>query len=232
LEGGNVIYVILIVCSYLLGSVPFGLLIAKAHGKDLRSVGSGNIGATNVARALGRKWAYVCFLLDMLKGLVPMLATMFLTTSAHTQAETGNIIHLWLWLAVGCAAILGHIFPIYVRFRGGKGVTTSFGVALGLWPYFTACALAAIALWAVVVLIWRYVSLASMVASMAFPVFLVLAINLIPGRDLAELWPLLVAAGAIPLAVIARHRGNIKRLVAGTESKVLQRRQDGNNTDK
>jgi glycerol-3-phosphate acyltransferase PlsY len=223
-------YVILIVGAYLLGSIPFGLLIAKAHGKDLRSVGSGNIGATNVARALGRKWAYVCFLLDMLKGLVPMLATMFLTASPGTGPETGPIIHLWLWLAVGCAAILGHIFPVYVKFKGGKGVTTSFGVALGLWPYFTACAFAAIVLWAIVVLIWRYVSLASIVASIAFPVFMVLATILIGGRALVDVWPLLITAAAIPLIVIARHRENIKRLRAGTESKVLQRPRNGNCT--
>ncbi|UCG58727.1 MAG: glycerol-3-phosphate 1-O-acyltransferase PlsY [Phycisphaerales bacterium] len=220
-------YVILIVGAYLLGSIPFGLLIAKAHGKDLRSIGSGNIGATNVARALGRKWAYGCFLLDMLKGLVPILATMLLIRRWSTPADTGGVIHLWLWIAVGCAAILGHIFPIYVKFKGGKGVATSFGVALGLWPYFTACAFAAVVLWAVLVLIWRYVSLASIAASIAFPVFLVLAIALIPGRSFTDLWPLLVTAAAIPPVVIARHRKNIKRLIAGTEGKVLQRKRNG-----
>lgn len=226
------IYVILVVGAYLLGSIPFGLLIAKAHGKDLRSVGSGNIGATNVARALGRKWAYFCFLLDMLKGLVPMLATMFLTTSAGARPQTGNIIHLWLWLAVGCASILGHVFPIYMKFNGGKGVATSFGVALGLWPYFTVCAFAAIVVWAIVVLIWRYVSLASIVASITFPGFLAFAIVLIQSWGFAQLWPLLVAAAAIPLTVIARHRKNIKRLIAGTESKVLQRERSENRRDR
>jgi len=119
--------------AYLLGSIPFGLLIAKAHGKDLRTIGSGNIGATNVSRALGRKWAYVCFVLDVLKGGVPMLVTLSLVRGSSSESQTEKVILLWLWLAVGCAAILGHIFPIYVKFRGGKGVATSFGVALGLW---------------------------------------------------------------------------------------------------
>jgi len=221
------IFIILIIGSYLLGSIPFGLLIAKAHGKDLRSIGSGNIGATNVARALGRKWAYLCFLLDVLKGLIPMLAASILVSrfsilDEHRASSIEDQAVLWLWLAVGCAAILGHIFPIYLKFRGGKGVATSLGVALGLWPYYTICASFAIAIWTVVVLIWRYVSLASITASIAFPLLLILAIILRPSWDFVSLWPLLIAATAIPLMVIIRHRENIKRLLAGTESKVLK----------
>jgi len=216
-----------IVIAYLLGSIPFGLLIARAHGKDLRSIGSGNIGATNVARALGRRWAYLCFVLDVLKGLVPMLTTSILVSrfsilDEHRASGIEHQVLLWLWLSVGCAAILGHIFPIYAKFRGGKGVATSLGVAMGLWPYYTICASFAIAVWAVVVLIWRYVSLASIAASITFPLTLVLAIILIPDWHFVSLWPLLIAATAIPLMVIIRHRENIKRLLTGTESKVLK----------
>ncbi len=206
--------------AYLLGSIPFGLLIARAHGKDLRSIGSGNIGATNVSRALGRKWAYFCFFLDVLKGFVPTFVAMFLTTPLSTQSHTERIIVLWLWLAVGCAAVIGHIFPLYLRFKGGKGVATSFGVALGIWPYYTTCAPFAIATWIVVVLVWRYVSLASIVASVAFPITLASAIALRPGWHSADLWPLLVVAAAIPLMVVIRHRQNITRLIAGMESKI------------
>ena len=206
--------------AYLLGSIPFGLLIARAHGKDLRSIGSGNIGATNVSRALGRKWAYICFVLDVLKGFVPTFAAMFLAAPLSTQSHTERIIVLWLWLAVGCAAVIGHIFPLYLRFKGGKGVATSFGVALGIWPYYTTCAPFAIATWIVVVLVWRYVSLASIVASVAFPITLASAIALRPGWRFADLWPLLVVAAAIPLMVAIRHRQNITRLIAGTESKI------------
>ena len=211
------IFIILIIGSYLLGSIPFAFVIAKAHGKDLRSIGSGNIGATNLSRALGRKWAYFCFVLDVLKGLLPMLAIIRLVSSPLGIAE------LFLWLAVGCAAILGHIFPVYIKFKGGKGVATSLGVALGLWPYYTICASFAFVVWTAVVLLSRYVSLASIAASVAFPVALILAIALTPGWNFADLWPLLTAAIAIPLMVIMRHRENIKRLIAGTETKVFKR---------
>lgn len=209
-------FVILIIVAYLLGSIPFGLLIAKAHGRDLRSIGSGNIGATNLSRTLGRKWAYFCFILDAAKGLVPMLAAAKFIDSVPTTVE------LLLWLAVGSAAVLGHIFPIYIGFKGGKGVATSFGVALGLWPYYTVCALVTVAIWVVFVLLWRYVSLASIVASVAFPLTLILAILLIPAWRFANLWPILIAAVAIPLMVIIRHRENIKRLIGGTEGKILR----------
>ncbi len=210
-------FVILIIGAYLLGSIPFGLIIARAHGQDLRSIGSGNIGAMNLSRALGKRWAYLCFVLDVTKGLVPMLAATRLVFSPPSIAE------LLLALVVGCAAVLGHIFPIYIKFKGGKGVATSFGVALGLWPYYTICALFAIVVWMVVVLIWRYVSLASIAASIAFPIALILVIILTPNWDFANLWPLLTAAIAIPLMVIMRHRENVKRLIAGTESKAFSK---------
>jgi glycerol-3-phosphate acyltransferase PlsY len=208
--------------AYLLGSIPFGVLITKAYGKDLRAIGSGNIGATNVARALGKKWAYACFALDVLKGMIPMLVTMPFATSESAQGDE-FILHL-LWLAVGCAAIIGHIFPIYLEFKGGKGVSTSFGVALGLWPYYTISALIAITVWIAVVLIWRYVSLASIAASVTFPLTLISAIVIKPGWEFATLWPLVIAATVIPLMVIILHRENIKRLLAGTESKISQKK--------
>jgi glycerol-3-phosphate acyltransferase PlsY len=187
--------VILIIGAYLLGSIPFGLIIARAHGRDLRSIGSGNIGATNLARALGKKWAFFCFALDVTKGLLPMLAATSLYSSPPAIAE------LFLALAVGCAAVLGHIFPIYIKFKGGKGVATSFGVALGLWPYYTICSFIAFTVWATVVLLWRYISLASIAASITFPVAFILAIILTPAWSFADLWPLLTTATVIPLMV-------------------------------
>jgi glycerol-3-phosphate acyltransferase PlsY len=214
------IFVILLIGSYLLGSIPFGLIIAKAHGKDLRSIGSGNIGATNVARALGRKWAYLCFILDVLKGLLPMLAMRLFNTSIFTASYDEQAVVFLLWLMIGCAAILGHIFPIYLKFKGGKGVATSLGVALGLWPFYTICALFAIVIWAMVVLVWRYVSLASIIASISFPLILILAIIIAPDWEFVNLWPLLITAIAMPVMVIIRHRKNIKRLIEGTESKI------------
>jgi len=211
-------FVILIIGAYLLGSIPFGVIIAAAHGKDLRTIGSGNIGATNLSRALGRKWAIFCFCLDVLKGLIPMLV------AAKLISSPPGIVELFLWLAVGCASVLGHIFSIYIKFKGGKGVATSFGVALGLWPYYTICAVAAITVWAIVLLLWRYVSLASIVTSIVFPIALILIIMLNPSWNFTELWPLLTAATFIPVMVIVRHRENIRRLLAGTESRVFNKR--------
>jgi len=208
---------ILIMSAYLLGSIPFGLIIASVHGKDLRRTGSGNIGATNLSRLLGRKWAYLCFCLDVLKGLVPMLAARTLVA-----VEVGTV-ELLQWLAVGCAAVVGHIFPIYVKFKGGKGVATSFGVALGLWPYYTICAAFAFATWVIVVLVTGYVSLASISASVVFPVVLAAATGLVAGWNFTDLWPLEAAAIVIPLTVIIRHKENIKRLLGGYEDKIKGR---------
>ena len=216
------IFIIFIAGAYLLGSVPFGLIIAKAHNIDLRSVGSGNIGATNVGRALGKKWGYICFALDVLKGLIPMLAVLPFTTPVPVQTHSEQIILLFLWLAVGCAAILGHVFPIYVKFKGGKGVATSFGIALGLWPYYTICAVIAILIWIAVLILWKYVSLASITAAISFPIALIALIIIRPDWQFVTLWPLLIPAFAIPVLVILRHRENIKRLRSGKEHKIQQ----------
>lgn len=204
-----------LIAAYLLGSIPFSMIIAKAGGKDLRSIGSGNIGATNLARALGKKWGYFGFALDVLKGMLP---TLLAARCIVSSADTGQIA---LILAVGFAAVLGHIFPIYLKFKGGKGVATSFGVALGFWPYYTIPACVAFVVWLIVVLLTKYISLASIVASIAFPVALVTTIASIENWQMANLWPLLLAAVLMPAVVIIRHRANIKRIIAGTESKIL-----------
>jgi glycerol-3-phosphate acyltransferase PlsY len=213
-----------IVAAYLVGAIPFAQIIARAHGKDLRTIGSGNIGATNLARACGRKWGYACFALDVLKGLIPVAAARIV---AGRLLETDTAVgpgFLALWLAVGVAAILGHVFPVYLKFKGGKGVSTSFGVGLGLWPYFTVAAVVALGVWLLCAAIWRYVSLASICASVTFPVTLAVAIAAKHDWDLANLWPLLIASIAIPLLVIVLHRKNIERLLAGTESKIGSRK--------
>jgi len=213
----------LLLGAYLLGSVPFGPIIAAAYGIDLRKVGSGNIGATNLARALGRRWGYVCFVLDLAKGFLPaFVAGVWLYDIAGTNGLLAR-------LAVGCAAIIGHVFSVYLGFKGGKGVATSFGVALGFWPYYTLCAAITLLVWITFVLIWRYVSLASLAASVAFPVVLAAAIAFAPGWQLSELWSLMVVAIGIPVLVFVRHRENIVRLLAGTESKVLQKQRESTN---
>lgn len=211
-------YVLLIIGSYLIGSIPFGLIIAKAYGKDLRAIGSGNIGATNLSRALGRNWGYICFLLDVLKGFIPMLVADNIVSDELGMAEW------FICLGTGCAAILGHVYPIFAGFKGGKGVATSFGVAMGLWPYYTISATAALIVWAAVVLISHYISLASIVAALVFPITLIAAIAIKPEWNFLQLWPLLIVAVAIPILVIIKHKKNISRLIAGTENKVLNKK--------
>jgi acyl phosphate:glycerol-3-phosphate acyltransferase len=227
----GMVFVAAVIAAYLIGSIPFAYVLAKAHGKDLRTIGSGNIGATNLARALGRPWGYVCFGLDVLKGWVPMLVTLRVIKPVFLRSGGAEIHFLWLWLAVGCAAILGHVFPVFLGFKGGKGVATSFGVALGVWPYYTLGAALAAAVWGVVVLTWRYVSLASMVASVSFPLILGAAMWMMPGWEPSALWPLMVVATIIPVMVIVLHRTNIRRLLTGTEARIRGRATD-NQPDK
>jgi len=203
--------------AYLIGSIPFGVLIARAHGVDLRARGSGNVGATNVGRVLGGRWGYLCFALDVAKGLGPVLAAgLWLRDPSGADPSA---YHQAAWLAVAFGAIAGHVFSLLLRFRGGKGVATSLGVLLGFWPYFTFPGLAALGVWAAVVLTWRYVSLASIAAAAAFPVLFVGAC-LLAGRSLADLWPLLAFAAAMAALVIVRHRSNIRRLMNGTENRI------------
>ncbi|MCD6174881.1 MAG: glycerol-3-phosphate 1-O-acyltransferase PlsY [Planctomycetes bacterium] len=219
-------FLTLILFAYLLGSIPFGFMIAKAHGKDLRLIGSGNIGATNATRALGKKWGYLCLLLDVLKGLIPMLLVPMLNLVDSQTASPGR---LALWLLVGCAAVLGHVFPIYLKFKGGKGVATSLGIVLGLWPYYTLCGIGVFAIWGVTLLIWRTVSLSSILAAISFPVLLLLAILVHDEPwDFVQLWPLLFMSVLMALLVVARHTENIKRLLNGSESKIMQTKNSTN----
>lgn len=205
-------YVAFPLAGYLVGSVPFGVIIARARGINLRNVGSGNVGATNVARALGRKWGYACFFLDMFKGLAPVLAAGALLRGLEGFPSPA---HQAAWLAAGFGTIAGHIFPVWLKFHGGKGVATALGVVLGIYPYFTFPGLCAFALWAVLVLAWRYISLGSITAAAAFvPLFV--AFN----RPVADYWPLLAFAAAMAALIITRHRQNIARLAKGNESKI------------
>ena len=211
-------FFIMFVCAYLLGSVPFGLLIARMHGVDIQKVGSGNIGATNVVRNLGKKWGILCFFLDCLKGLVPMLV-------AGMFVEDVSVASLSMWLGVGCAAILGHVFPVFLKFKGGKGISTSMGVMLGLYPYLTIPGVFTFVVWVVVLFVFRYVSLASVLAAVAFPILLTGAIVVMDGWEFGELWPLLVVASVLAGLIVIRHVGNIKRIMAGSESKAFQGKQ-------
>jgi glycerol-3-phosphate acyltransferase PlsY len=205
-------YVILFLAGYFLGAVPFAYVVAKlAAGVDIRTVGSGNVGASNVRRAVGNTAGIAVLILDIGKGFVPVHFFPDLLAPALPQAPA----------AVVCAlgAVLGHVFTVFLKFRGGKGVATSCGVALGLAPLPAAIALAT---FAGVVAVWRYISLGSMAAA---GVFLVGSL-LLEDDPLGANLPVTGLAVAVVVLIVVRHRTNIQRLLAGTENKVGQDRQE------
>jgi glycerol-3-phosphate acyltransferase PlsY len=204
--------------AYLAGSIPFGLLVGLAKGIDVRKAGSGNIGATNVARLLGGRFFALVFTLDLLKGLLPVLTAAWLL---HGQAKLAA--DYALWLLVAFAAVAGHMFSIFLRFKGGKGVATSTGVILGVFPYFTFAGLIAAAVAMAAFFATRYVSVMSMLGAICFPIAY-LSIALIKGWDpLGRQLPLLLFAVLICALIVYKHRTNIARLRAGTENRVGSR---------
>lgn len=211
-----------LLAGYLCGAIPFGLLIGRLKGIDIRTCGSGNIGATNAGRVLGKPFGYLVFGLDLLKGLLPtMFAGFFLQRLGASQSSAGSIVYL-LWVAVATSCILGHMFPIYLKFKGGKGVATALGALLGIYPYFTLPALIALFLWVVVTLTTRYVSVGSMAAAGGFPIVFAIMVyaqsdTWVGGR---QLWPLYLFTIVVAGLVIYRHRSNIQRLMDGVEPKI------------
>lgn len=212
---------ILITASYVLGSVPFGLMVGRANGIDPRLAGSGNIGATNLGRLLGKKFFFLVFALDMLKGMLPVIAAGWLL---HDRPDSPQ--KFVLWLLVAFATIAGHMFSVFLGFKGGKGVATSCGVLLGLWPYYTLPGIIGLAVFIVTFKTSRYVSLGSIFAALSFPLAYV-AIGLAMGWPVfgAQL-PLLVFGVLIAAMILFKHRSNIARLRAGTESKFARRSAD------
>jgi len=201
----------LVLGAYLLGSVPFALLLGKTRGVDIRAHGSGNIGATNLGRALGRKWAIGAFLLDFLKGFGPVLAARI--ALAGRDDDLGARLP-WIELEVCAAAILGHVFPVYLRFKGGKGVATAFGAMTGLeWSAAVSCG----AIWAVIYKVTRTVSVASIGAGVAFPLAVWVVHVVHTGHEISSFAPRLLVASAVAILIVVRHRSNIVRLLRGEE---------------
>jgi glycerol-3-phosphate acyltransferase PlsY len=187
--------------AYLVGAIPFGLLFGKAlGGVDVRAVGSRNIGATNVLRAAGKKAAILTLVADCLKGLFPVLLAATLFSDER------------LTVLSGIAAILGHNFPVYLKFKGGKGVATSFGVVLAVAP---ATGLVCLIAWAAAAVFWKYSSLSALIAFALYP----LVTFTVHGESKPQGFLSLFVFGMI----YYRHRENIKRLIAGTESKIGQK---------
>ena len=192
--------------SYLLGSIPVGFLAGKIRGVDLRTQGSGNIGATNALRVLGKKWGYLVFLFDFLKGLVPVLLALQWGHSVGVVPATATGA-----LAAFCS-LVGHSFPVWLGFKGGKGIATSGGVIIGLFGIgaFLIC----LGVWLSLFTTTRYVSVASIGGAVALPA-VVVALFLMNRTD----WLALVVSIVMCALAVWRHRSNIARLCAGTESR-------------
>jgi len=199
---------LLIVLAYLIGSIPTAVWVSKHFfGIDIREYGSGNAGATNTYRVLGSKWGTIVMIVDMLKGVIATslyIMLPFYTVLSHDWDRTN------LMIGLGLAAVLGHIFPIWANFKGGKGVATLFGMVVAIQPLVAACC---VAVFLVVLYLTRFVSLSSILSSVAFTVFILFVFN-----DDVTLYR--IFSVAVALMVILTHQKNINRLINGTETKV------------
>ncbi|BCX50158.1 glycerol-3-phosphate acyltransferase [Haloferula helveola] len=224
------------ILAFLLGSIPFGLIIARMKGIDIRAHGSGNIGATNVLRIVGKKYGITCLFLDLLKGYIPMVIAInliqidgkaivphlgFLDSLAMelpaSEQFKGQLVHV----VTALCAILGHNYSPWVGFKGGKGIATSAGVVLGLMPF---AVILLIAVWGLLFLITRYVSVASIGAAAALPVLTHVGARFHKNDAGVSLWeadtwnkPLFFFSVVIAALAIWKHRTNIRRLMDGTE---------------
>ena len=197
---------LLVILAYLIGSVPTSVWVSKSFFKiDIRDYGSGNAGATNTYRVLGPKWGTFVMIIDMLKGVLAVKLALLLPEYADSEVNLQN-----LQTGLGLAAVIGHIFPIWADFRGGKGVATLFGLVLGISPW---TALSCVGIFSLVLYLTRFVSLSSILASIAFPIFILVIFNV-------ENPAYRVFAIAVALMVLLTHQKNIGRLLRGSESKV------------
>ena len=198
--------VFLIIIAYLIGSIPTAVWTSKFFfGIDIREYGSGNSGATNTYRVLGAKWGTFVMIVDMLKALVAVKLAFFLPYHSHSDFYLTNI-----QLGLGLSAVLGHIFPIWAEFRGGKGVATLFGMVLGIQPNVALCC---VGIFALVLYLTRWVSLSSILASIAFPVFILFIFN--EPEKLYRVFAITVA-----LLVLLTHQKNIGRILKGNENRL------------
>ncbi len=201
-------YIIIFIGAYLFGATPWGFIIGKMKGIDIREHGSGNIGATNITRTLGGGYGKLCFLLDTLKGFLPVYITMLVVEQKILEVDVDNAM-----IIATLATVMGHIFPVYLKFKGGKGISTTGGALLALAPGAFICSGL---LWVVVFKTSRYVSLASIIAAATLP-FNAWVLNLIGlSKTTTTLFVFLAILG---LLAVIRHISNIKRLLNGTESR-------------
>ena len=208
---GTIAAVFVVIGAYLLGSIPWGFIIGRIYGVDVRTVGSKNIGATNVTRTVGRIPGKICFVLDFLKGGLPVLAALQIAAADVWRSGAE-----WVVLAVMLATIIGHIFPVFLHFKGGKGVSTAAGAIMALAPIPL---LVAFTVWVIVFLVSRYVSLASISAAAVLPVVAWAFAVANVGSTVARSNLTLIFLTVIAVLAIVRHHSNIQRLLNGTESR-------------
>lgn len=204
-------YLSIAIISYLIGATPWGYIIAKIKGVDIRKEGSGNVGATNVLRTLGKKYGIACFFLDFLKGFLPVIVVILL--------KKHDILNLsdYAIILVSCCTIFGHMWPIYLKFKGGKGVSTMGGIILAIAPISF---IFGGTLWLMAFYLSRYVSLASILAALSLPI----SAFLFDKFDIFELPTILIIMLAIiSLLITVKHLGNIKRLINGTENRFTKK---------
>lgn len=205
-------YVITFVVAYLFGAIPWGYIIGRIHGIDIREHGSKNIGATNITRTLGKVPGRICFLLDFIKGFLPVITAVILIKQ-KVITDPGDFV---IMLAA-FATVAGHIWPIYLKFKGGKGISTSAGTLLAIAPYSFLCSGI---VWLVSFLSTRYVSLASIMAALFLPVTAI--VFSCTGIYRLSVY-VLIFLSALALLAILRHSSNIKRLLNGTENKFVKK---------
>jgi glycerol-3-phosphate acyltransferase PlsY len=199
-------FVIVVIVSYLLGSIPFGYLAGRMAGIDIRNCGSGNVGATNVIRTLGKGYGYPVFALDFLKGLGAVKMSILIATRMQLEWNPPEM----FGIVAAISSVLGHSFPVWLGFKGGKGVATSAGALFGLAP---VAALVGVAIWIVTFWLTRYVSVASIAAAAALPFVILITTWL--SRTTGKL--LFYSSVCLAAVVIWRHRSNLSRLIHGTE---------------
>jgi len=201
-----------LIASYLLGSIPFGYLAGRLVGIDIRKVGSGNVGATNVVRVLGKRYGYPVFALDFLKGFGAVKISMLMAPGRPPEWNSPEI----LGILAAMSSVLGHLYPPWLKFNGGKGVATSAGALLALTPVAT---LIGIAIWIIVFWLTRYVSLASITAAVVLPI----VILVVRSHDQNNGRPLVYSSVCLAAVVIWRHRSNLSRLIRGTEPRFTRK---------
>lgn len=211
-------WILSILTTYFVGGVPFGVLIAKAKGVNIREQGSKNIGATNVGRVLGKPLGVFCFLLDVLKGALPVLIVGIIAKTFGASLESIPTTQLLLWIAVAFAALLGHMYSPYLSFGGGKGVATTFGGMVAMWPLLTFPVIVAFVTWLLTVKVTKMISFASLVA--AATLFLATLIYVLLASSPSHAWPLLLATLLIASMVFWKHRSNIGRIIRHEEPKI------------